>query len=78
MLLGLQPQRGYGGGHAGVGGGHRVLVHTHAVLVDRHAVLVHAGVGRGGGGVLRPVRHRAGVQGRGDRGHARHDARAVH
>ena len=78
MLLGLQPQRGYGGGHAGVGGGHRVLVHTHAVLVDRHAVLVHAGIAGGGGGVLRPVWHRAGVQSGRDRRHTRHDARAVH
>ena len=71
VLLGLQPQRGYGGGHAGVGGRHRVLVHGHGVLV---------GVGHGGAGhaVLRPVRHGARVERGGDGGDARHDARAVH
>ena len=71
VLLGLQPQRGYGGGHAGVGGRHGVLVHGHGVLV---------GVGHGGAGhaVLRPVRHGARVERGGDGGDARHDARAVH
>ena len=70
MLLGFQPQRGYGGAHAGVACSHGVLVH-------RHGVLVH-GVGRGAGSVVTPVHCAGGVQGGGDGGDARHDAGAVH
>ena len=70
VLLGFQPQRGYGGAHPGVAGSHRVFI-------DRHGVFVHW-VGRGAGGVVAPV-HRAGaVQGRRDGGDAGHDAGAVH
>ena len=70
MLLGFQPQRGYGGAHPGVAG-------SHGVFVDRHGVFVHW-VGRGARGVVAPVYRAGAVQGRRDGGDAGHDAGAVH